>query len=202
MSRTRRMKNRRSERSKRGGMKGMSYVDVDEDKIIETLLNAKDNKGNLRFTEAERDSFLTDANFRNKIILLVKTYKVEYPSYVIIGAIASALKRNKGINVFFEYDEKNDKYTDVISSHDADHYFKKYRKHHWDDEKEREWDDEKEREVRLQGEAPVMGGKSRRRSRSRSRSHRRSRRGANKKSRKGRKSRKSRKVRKSRCSRR
>jgi hypothetical protein len=163
-------------------MKGMSYVDVDEDKIIETFLNAKDNKGNLMFTEVERDSFITDANLRNKIILLVKTYKVEYPSYVIIGAIASALKRNKGINAFFEYDETDDKYTDVISSHDANHYFKNYRKHHWDEEKEREF--------RLQGEAPVMGGKSRRR---------RSRRGANKKSRKGRKIHK---VRKSRCSRR
>ena len=157
-------------------MKGMIYVD--EDKIIETLLNAKDYKGNHMFTLEECDSFITNANLRNKIIQLVKNYKVDYPSYVIIGAIALALKRNKGINAFFEYDEKEDKYTDMIDDYDATYEFRKYRKHYGDEKQENDF--------LLQAAAPVTGGKSSRRRRSRRR------RGANKKSRKVRKSRRSR----------
>ena len=178
MSSTRRMRNRRPGRSKRGGRRCIAWIDDEpQDKIIESFINMKDYNGNHMFTSEECDSFITDAILRNKIIQLVENYKKDYPYYAIIGAIALALKRvnGRGINTFFTYDEKEDLYTDEIDNSDATREFRKYRKYYGDEKQENVF---------------LSGGRSRR--------YRTSRRGANKKSRKGRKSRKSRKVHKSR----
>lgn len=167
MHRTRRMINRRSGRSKRGGVHDSYRVDEDKnDRIIETLLNMKNHENFPLFTPAQSDRIIEDQILKNQIIRLIKAYEHQYPYYVIIGAIASALQRNK-INAFFVYDDTNDIVTNTIDDNDANVFFRKYRKHYWDDKKENDFQ--------------LQGGKSRRRS------HRR----ANKKSRKGRKSRKS-----------
>ena len=163
MHRTRRKRNRRSGRSKRGGVHGMNRVVDENDRIIETVLNMKNHENLPLFTPEQSDRIIEDQILKNQIIRLIKAYENQYPYYVIIGAIASALQRNK-INAFFVYDDINDIVTNTIDDNDANVFFRKYRKHYWDDTKE--------------NESGLQGGKSRHRSR---------RRRTNKKSRKVRK---------------